>query len=97
LSSSDLPTSLDNLADYPELSDLLEEIGSNLRTYFGTDSTPRLEVSNFGDEGPYLKAIMQWSGPISAANAALAKFDNGYWLANCDRAAGRIIVDYQLV
>ena len=36
-------------------------------------------------------------GDGEAARAALEEFDRHYWLGNCDRAAGRVIVDYELV
>jgi hypothetical protein len=57
----------------------------------------RLELVYPEGETAMVRVAIQWDSTPASANDALEQFDRSYWLNNCVRAAGDIVVDYELV
>lgn len=85
------------LKDHRSLPSLLIEIASNLAMHFGKDTLVKLEVVSTGDEPPIIRVSILWQYTTESGNAALDAFDNQYWLANSQKAAGNVVIDYELV
>jgi hypothetical protein len=75
---------------------VLDEIPTPLSACFGPHRTT-LEVLHDGEEGPFLRLLVHLPHATTAgAAAALACFDDTWWLANCHRTAGLLVIDYAL-
>lgn len=86
------------LKSHRALPSLLIDVASNLRTVFGDDpGLLKLEVISAEGESPMLRVAVTWHDSLASGEEALQKFDDNYWLANCRRANGNIVVDYELV
>jgi hypothetical protein len=78
------------------LPSLLLELAPHLKPLLGPDIPIRLEIILAGDESPMIRVSFSWKGTIESANAILDAFDEGYWLEHCGKAAGHIVVVYEL-
>jgi hypothetical protein len=77
---------------------LLLEAAPYLRKCFGADIPLRLRVRIEEEDGARrLEALALWNGPLREAKNALAAFDREWWLQNCRRGSGSIVLDYELV
>lgn len=66
-----------------------------LRQAFG-DRLLQLQAISDGDEIS-LRATVQWADDPESARVAREKFDQHWWLDNCNRAHGYLVFDYELV
>lgn len=87
----------DFLKAHRALPALLVGISSALRLSFGDQPITSLEVVTAGDDVPVLRVVVSWPGSLDAAETALKKFDEGFWLENCVKASGNIVVTYELI
>jgi hypothetical protein len=85
------------IRDHRTLPSLLNEAAPKLKECFGADTVIQLELGSAGDESPTLRVLAMWPGSLASANAALRAFDESFWIANCDRASGNLVIDRELV
>ena len=85
------------LEDHPSTSSLLLEAIPFLRASFGVEAILQLQIPIDEDPPLTIYAVALWDGTLEDARRALDKFDAIWWTANCHRASGRIVIDYQLV
>ncbi len=83
--------------EHRELPGLLHEAAPKLKECFGADTVLQLELGANGDEGSVLRVLAMWPGSLASANDALRAFDESFWIANCDRASGNLVIDRELV
>jgi hypothetical protein len=83
--------------EHSALPALLHEAAPKLKESFGSDTILKLELGTDGDEGSVLRLLAMWPGSLASANAALKNFDESFWIANCDRASGGLVIDRELV
>jgi hypothetical protein len=88
---------VDYVREHSALPALLHEAAPKLKESFGADTILKLELGANGDEGSVLRVLAMWPGSLASANAALKNFDESFWIANCDRASGYLVVDRELV
>lgn len=85
------------LNEHQSIAELLREAAPYLKRHFGASVTLLLKVG-FGDDGSRtLQALAVWSGALLDAKNALTEFDKEWWLQNCRRGSGNIVLDYELV
>jgi len=85
------------LNDHRAVAGLLLEAAPYLKRHFGATVTLRLKVGFEDDGSRTLQVLAVWSGALRDAKNALAAFDREWWLQNCRRGSGNIILDYELV
>lgn len=78
-----------------DLSKLLIEAVQPLKKAFGYKLV-QLQGLSDGDDVS-LTATVQWQDDANLARAARDNFDQDWWLANCNRAHGFLVFDYELV
>jgi hypothetical protein len=83
--------------EHRALPTLLQEAAPKLKESFGADTILKLELGANGDEGSVLRLLAMWPGSLASANAALQAFDESFWIANCARASGYLVIDRELV
>jgi len=82
---------------HQSLPHLLLEAAPQIGDSFGIDTLIKLELSEIGDEPATLRATVLWPGSVEDGNAALNAFDQNYWIANCNKASGKLVIDRELV
>jgi hypothetical protein len=85
------------LNSHQSLPQLLLDAAPQITAHFGRDTLMKLELSDSGDEPATLRATVLWPGSIEDGNAALNAFDKNYWIANCTKAYGKLVIDRELV
>ena len=84
------------LREHRALPIVLLDAVPRLRDAFGTDATLQLQLMVEEDEPTILCGLVLWAGPLPSAQRALRRFDEAWWLSNCQRASGNLIFDYEL-
>lgn len=87
----------DFLKRYRALPSLLQDMTKPIKKFFGQDCVLTLALDRSGDESPIIRLAILWKDSLSAASAALNAFDEHYWINNCGRSSGNIVVNYDLV
>ena len=86
------------LRSHRSLIEVLLDAATQIRASFGADIVLQLRLSGEEGEVPNLVyGVIQWSGSLETARAALDAFDESWWIENVRRASGRIVFDYELV
>ena len=87
----------DFLVAHRTIPQILLSAVSQLKTCFGANTvfTLRAPLDESGVRTLYAVAI--WSGKLSDVRAALAKFDDQWWIANSPQAEGYLVFTYELV
>jgi hypothetical protein len=70
------------LSSHRSLPHVLNEAVPHLKKFFGEDVVVNLEVSDEEDGPQTLYAVVIWRGTVEAAEAALERFDDSWWLDN---------------
>jgi hypothetical protein len=85
------------LNEHRTLPEILLEAAQHLRTSFGADAifNLRTPIDESGERTLY--AVVMWPGTVEAVRAALASFDDIWWLANSRRTSGHLTFTYELV
>ena len=85
------------LRSHRSLIEILLDAAAQIRARFGADIVLQLRLSGEEGEVPNLVyGVIQWSGSLDTARAALDAFDESWWIENVRRASGRIVFDYEL-
>jgi hypothetical protein len=76
---------------------ILLEAVPHLRACFGTGIS--LTLDTLAEDGPTrsIYALALWNGDRQKARVALSVFDETWWKKNLKRAAGKVVVDYELI
>jgi hypothetical protein len=76
---------------------ILLEAVPHLRACFGAGVS--LTLDTLAEEGSTrsIYALALWDGDRHKARVALSAFDETWWKKNLKRAAGRVVVDYELI
>ena len=87
------------LQRHPVVHHLLVEAEAPLRAAFGADVTLALAVETDPEilGWDYLVASIQTPLPVEQAQACLAAFDTGWWLAQTPRAQDALVFDLAVV
>lgn len=85
------------LRSHRTLAQILLEAVPHLKQHFGTDAvlSLRAPIDASGEETLY--AVVMWPGATKEVRAAIASFDDGWWLRNVRRASGNLTITYELV
>jgi hypothetical protein len=84
------------LQEHRALPELLLDAIPWLKRSFGDSATIQLQLMAEEDEPSTLYALILWTDTLESAQEALSRFDETWWLSNCRRASGNLIVDYEL-
>lgn len=76
---------------------LLLEAGEPLDSAFGAGAVKRLSLSGDEEGSLTLFCLVMWPGDMREARRALRVFDEQWWLARCQQAAGKLNFDFELV
>lgn len=75
---------------------LLLEAAPQLKKYFGTEVVVSLSTSSDETGSQALYGVVYWTGSIADVRAALAKFDEDWWLTRVAQASGYLTFTYEL-
>lgn len=83
------------LQEQRDLPAILTEAVPQLRRWFG-DRLLQLKATS-DDDNVIARGSVVWPGSLQDAEAALAAFDQNWWLENCVRSHGYLVFDFELV
>ena len=84
------------LAAHPAIALVLDEMAEPLHACFG-QHTAVLDVLTDGEEGDFLRLTVHLPrANAQGADAALAGFDETWWVHHCHETEGLLVVDYAL-
>jgi hypothetical protein len=88
---------LNFLTEHRSISQILSGAAPQLKACFGADAVFELRapIDEAGSRTLYVVAM--WPGKSQDVRAALAKFDNDWWMARAGQAAGYLTFTYELV
>lgn len=79
------------------LLELLLEARDPLNAAFGEGAVKKLTLVEDDEAFETLFCLVLVPGELGQARLALESFDDGWWLAHCDRAAGKLNFDFDLI
>jgi hypothetical protein len=79
------------------LVDLLLEAYEPLNAAFGESAVKRLSLIEDDEGFSTLFCLVSVTGDLDEARRALRSFDQSWWLANCNRPAGKLNFDFDLI
>ena len=85
------------LAEHRSLPQILLAAVAPLRASFGAQTTFCLRAPIDESGWRTLYAVAMWPGKVRDARTALAKFDDGWWIAQSRQASGYLTFAYELV
>ena len=85
------------LRDHRTLAQILLEALPQLRQHFGNDTVICLKAPIDASGEQTLFAVVMWPGATKDVRAAIASFDETWWLGNVRRASGNLTITYELV
>ncbi|HME08151.1 MAG TPA: hypothetical protein VKG25_13940 [Bryobacteraceae bacterium] len=91
------PSVVTFLTEHRTLPQILLEAADHLRAYFGADTIFNLRAPIDESGSRTLYAVVMWPGTVSAVKAALARFDDEWWIAHSRQASGYLTFTYELV
>ncbi len=92
--TGDQQSVLSVIRNRPNLGRLLVEAVAPLRRSFGENVVLRLDLL-VGDEDPTLRAVAVVPAAFPGPEAALARFDTGWWLDNWHRGGAMVNFDWE--
>lgn len=85
------------LRGHRSLIEVLLDAAAQIKACFGVDNVLQLRLGGEEGDAPNLVyGVIQWSGSLDAARAALDAFDESWWVANVRKASGRVVFDFEL-
>lgn len=88
---------LNLLTEHRSIPQILSGAAPQLKSYFGADTVFELRAPIDEAGSRTLYVIAMWPGKSEDVRAALAKFDNDWWIARAGQAAGYLTFTYELV
>jgi hypothetical protein len=85
------------LGEHRSLPQLLLEAVTPLKACFGMQTVFGLRAPIDESGSRTLYAVAMWPGKVRDARNALAKFDDGWWIAQSRQASGYLTFTYELV
>ena len=85
------------LTTHRSISQILLAAVPQLKTVFGANAVVRLRAPIDESGVRVLYAIVLWPGKLSDVRAALARFDDQWWLPNSPQTNGYLVFTYELV
>jgi hypothetical protein len=85
------------LRDHPALSQVLLEAAPYLRQHFGRDTVFTLRAPVDASGAQTLYGVVSWPGAVNDVRAALAEFDDSWWIGAVRHAFGNLTFTYELV
>lgn len=79
------------------LLELLLEAPDPLNAAFGEGAVKRLSLVEDDEGFSTLFCLISVSGNLDEARRALRSFDQSWWLAHCDKPAGKLNFDFDLI
>ena len=87
----------DFLTTHRSIPQILLAAVPQLKSCFGVNAVFHLRAPIDESGARILYAIALWPGKLSDVRAALARFDNQWWLAHSPQANGYLVFTYELV
>jgi len=85
------------LNEHPTIPQILLEAATHLRASFPVETVFNLRVPIDESGSRTLYAVAAWPGDVLDVRAALARFDETWWISHSRQAAGYLAFTYELV
>jgi len=94
---SDGASVLNFLTQHRAIPQLALEAIPRLREFFGNSTVFSLRIVSEDADSTTLFAVVMWRGSVIDVRAALARFDEAWWLHHARQASGQLVFTYELI